>query len=401
MTASRDPLVLGSRADSERDRFRFRTADGVPDDGAFCPGELLALEHLWDRDVGRLRTVDSRYGVVGVVLAEVASTVEITTSSARSAALCEHNVAANDVDASVSLATGLGTVDARGLDHDVRLSDSDAVRSRADGSDRHVSPDTIAFVPKAYDPLGLGVRRIRTALRSLAPEGELFVAARPETGLTRYESALGEAAERVSTIATDGDWSLLRATPPAHVDIAADPPFDRVRATVGGVDLSLVTAPGLFAPTELDEGTRLLAETAEISAADRVLDLCCGYGPLGAYAGRTADCEVWCSDENALATACAERTLDANDVDGRVVTADCTSGVAGRTFDTVLCNPPTHAGDGVLADLFRGVRDVLAPDGRFWFVHHRALSLDRHAGPFDRVVTVAAGREHVVRLARR
>ncbi|MFC7195427.1 class I SAM-dependent methyltransferase [Halosimplex aquaticum] len=160
-----------------------------------------------------------------------------------------------------------------------------------------------------------------------------------------------------------------------------------------------MTAPGLFSPTELDAGTRILAETARIEDGDAVLDCCCGYGPLGAYAGSAADCEVHCTDDDALAAACARRTLDENGADGRVVTADCTAGVAGSTFDTVICNPPTHAGDGVLADLFRGVADVLAPDGRFWFVHHRGLSLDRHVAPFGSVETVATGPEHVVRVA--
>ncbi|WP_436924380.1 methyltransferase [Halosimplex amylolyticum] len=389
MTAVSEPLVLGSRTDSDRDRFRFQTVDGVADADAFCPGELLALEHLWDRDLGRLRSIDARYGVLGVVLSEVTSTVEITASSARSAALCERNVAANGVDATVRLATGIASVD-----------DSNADRTRAD-SHPFEAADTSVLVPRAYDPIELGTRRIRTALDSLVPGGELFVAAKPETGLGRYESALADAAGTVSTVGLRDDWALLGATAPENVELQRDPPFRRVRTTVDDVDLSFVTAPGLFSPTELDAGTRLLAETAAIRDGDAVLDCCCGYGPLGAYADAVADCEVWCSDDDALATACARRTLDENGVDGRVVTGDCTSGVADGTFDTVLCNPPTHAGDGVLADLFRGIGDVLAPDGRFWFVHHRALSLDRHAAPFDSVETVATGTEHVVRLARR
>ncbi|WP_415381965.1 methyltransferase [Halosimplex sp. TS25] len=388
MTAVHDPLVLGSRTDADRDRFRFQTADGVPDADAFCPGELLALEHLWDRDLGRLRTIDARYGVLGVVLAAVASGVEITASSARAAALCERNVAANGADATVRLATGLAALD-----------DSPAVEARAE--DRPFEAfDTVAFVPKAYDPIELGTRRIRIALDSLAPGDDLFLAAKPETGLERYESALADAAETVSTVGTRDDWALLRATAPARVELPAEPPFRQVRATVDSVDLTFVTAPGLFSPAELDAGTRLLAETAAIRDGDAVLDCCCGYGPLGAYAGAVADCEIWCSDDDALATACARQTLDENGVDGRVVTGDCTSGIADSTFDTVLCNPPTHAGDGVLADLFRGIGGVLAPDGRFWFVHHRSLSLDRHTAPFGSVETVATGREHVVRLAR-
>jgi len=400
MTAAPDPLVLGSRTDSGRDRYRFHTVDGVPAAGSFCPGELLTLDHLWDRDLGRLRTVDTRYGVVGVVLAERASTVELTTQSARSAALCERNRVQNDVDATVSIATGLGSVDRTAPDRPRPDDRSPTERGVADGGTIGTI-DTAVFVPKAYDPLELGTRRIGTALRSLAPDGELFVAAKPETGLARFESTLKDAADTVATVGTNGDWALLRASGPDRGQSSSDPPFDWISGHVDGVDLSLVTAPGLFAPTEVDDGTRLLAEIADVADGDRVLDLCCGYGTLGAYAGSTADCDVWCSDDDRLATACARRSLDANGVEGRVVTADCTDGVADQTFDTVLCNPPTHAGEGVLADLFAGVADVLDPEGRFWFVHHRTLDLRRHVDRFDRVESVATGPEHVVRLAQR
>ena len=398
MTAAPDPLVLGSQTDSNRDRYRFHTADGVPDADAFCPGELLALEHLWDSDLGRLRTVDARYGVVGIVLAERASAVELTTPSARAAALCERNRAQNDVDATVSTATGLGSVDRTASERPRTDYSGPVERGRADG--RTVGAvDTTVFVPKGYDPIELGNRRVRTALRSLAPDGDLFVAATPETGLSRFESTLNDAADTVRTVGTNDDWALLRASGPKRDRSPSGPPFDWLRERVDGVDLSLVTAPGLFAPTAVDDGTRLLAATADIADGDRVLDLCCGYGTLGAHAGSTADCELWCSDDDRLATACACRSLDANGVDGRVVTADCTDGVDDRTFDTVLCNPPTHAGDGVLADIFRGVANVLAPDGRFWFVHHRALDLSRHVDRFDRIRSVATGPEHVVQSA--
>ncbi|WP_135363225.1 methyltransferase [Halosimplex halophilum] len=378
MTADREPLVLGSRTDAGPDRFEFHTADGVAAADAFCPGELLALEHLWGRDLGRLRTVGARYGVVGVVLADRATSVRMTTASARAAALCERNAAENGADAAVELATGLASIDG-------------SADERA---------DTAVFVPRAYAPIEVGIRRIRSALDSLVSGGALYLAAKPETGLGRYEDALAGAATTVETVAERDGWSLLRAEEsPAADGGRPNPPFDRIDATVDGTDLELVTAPGLFAAGALDGGTRLLAETAIVEDGDAVLDLCCGYGPLAACAGRAADCSVWATDDDALATAAAERTLAANGVDGRVVTGDCTAGVAHESFDTILCNPPTHAGSGVLADLLRGAAAVLAPGGRCWVVHHRALDLDGYFAPFDRVETVATGAEHVVRLA--
>jgi 16S rRNA (guanine1207-N2)-methyltransferase len=83
-------------------------------------------------------------------------------------------------------------------------------------------------------------------------------------------------------------------------------------------------------------------------------------------------------------------------VDGTVVTADCLEGVADRTFDRVLCNPPTHAGADVLAELFDGAHGVLAAAGRLEVVHHRALDLRRYLSRFDAIDRVRTGAEHVV-----
>jgi 16S rRNA (guanine1207-N2)-methyltransferase len=54
--------------------------------------------------------------------------------------------------------------------------------------------------------------------------------------------------------------------------------------------------PRLFAASGFNGGTRLLLGEVDIADGDRVLDLCCGYGAIGAYAGRIVDCELWLSD---------------------------------------------------------------------------------------------------------
>nr|WP_272904748.1 methyltransferase [Halobacterium sp. TGN-42-S1] len=175
----------------------------------------------------------------------------------------------------------------------------------------------------------------------------------------------------------------------------------RLSATVGGVDLSLVSVPGVFAAGRLDHGTRLLLETADVADGDRVLDLCCGYGAAGVWAGSAADCSVTLTDDDRVATRCAECSLSASGVDGEVVTADGTAGVKNQRFDTVLCNPPTHAGDAVLRELFDGARRVLVDSGTLWVVHHDALDLDPHLSVFQRVQVAARGEEHVVLRATR
>jgi 16S rRNA (guanine1207-N2)-methyltransferase len=367
-------LVMESRVEGARPTYRFATADGVHSKRSFRAADRLLLESLWDADSGRLLCPEANYGVVGTVLDDAADAVTMTESSARAARLCERNAARNDADAAVELVADYG-----GLDR---------------------AFDAAAYAPKPYTALAVGKRRIADALGALRPGGGLYLAAAAGAGLSRYEDCLAELADSVERVAERDGCRLLRATRPEAVDAPQYVTSRRIDATVGGVDLSLVSVPGLFAAGRLDRGTRLLLETATPEDDERVLDLCCGYGPVGTYAARVADCEVWLSDDDAMATRCAARSLDASGVDGRVVTADCASGVADWTFDRILCNPPTHAGDGVLDDLFAGARDVLAPGGALTLVHHRDLDLRSHLAPFDAVERRATGPEHVVLTAR-
>ncbi|WP_049903427.1 methyltransferase [Halococcus agarilyticus] len=370
MNRSTDELALESRVSGARPEYRFATADGVCSERSFRTAELLLVESLWDADPGRLLVPEANYGVVGTVLAARASSAHLTESSARAARLCERNARRNDADVEISTVADLTTLGG--------------------------TFETVAYAPKPYTPLAVGTQRIADALSVLGPGDELFLAAAPRTGLARYETHLDEMAAGVERRATRGDWRLLVATRPDSFDPPTYVSPRTIRPEIDGATLELVTVPGLFSPTALDDGTRLLLETATVEDGERVLDPCCGYGAIGAYAGLAADCEVWLTDDDRVATACAERSLRASGVDAIVVTADCTAGVADRTFDRVLCNPPTHASDGVLAELFAGIADVLARGGELTTVHHRDLDLRNHLSEFDRIETRRTGAEHVV-----
>jgi len=363
-------VALESRVPGARPVYRFDTADGVTSKRSFRTAELLLVESLWEAELGDLLVVEANYGVVGTVLGETAASVHLTESSDRSRQLCVRNAARNGVDVRTSLVADVATLDG--------------------------SYDTVAYAPKPYTPLSVGEQHLADSLSLLGPNGRLYLAAAERTGLARYEACLRDVAGAVDRVAQRDGYALLEATRPRSFE---PPPYlspRTIQPEIGGTTLSLVTVPGLFSASKLDVGTRLLLETAVVEDGERVLDLCCGYGAVGAYAGRVADCEVWLSDDDRLATTCAECGLDASGVEGTVVTADCVDGVAGRTFDRVLCNPPTHAGSDVLSELFDGVHRVLDSDGALSVVHHRNLDLRPHLGRFDRVDTRRTGNEHVV-----
>lgn len=357
------------------DTYRFHTADGVASPDAFRTAELLLLRSLHGTAPGDHLAVQSNYGAVGVCLAASANSVRMTETSARRAALCRRNAAENAADTRTAVVADLRRLPGRF--------------------------DTAAYAPESHTPLSMGKQRIADALGALRPGGRLHVAASRGTGRSRYADCLTELTGDCRTDLTVDGCSVLVAERPA----AFDPPQfvspTRFDVRVGGVSVPLFTVPGMFAAGRLDDGTRLLAETVDVRDGDRVLDLCCGAGALGVYAALTADCAVTLTDDSRVATAAAARSVRAAGVDARVVTADGVAGVAGERFDRVLCNPPTHAGDGVLSSLVDGARRVLAPDGEMLLVHHRDLDLRPHLRGYASVRERATGEEHVVVAARR
>lgn len=386
----RDPdLELAGRAEGSRDRYRFDTARGVASPDAFRPAELLLVEAIWDRPPGTLLVPEANYGVVPTVLADVADRVVATESSARTAALLRRNARRNDAAVDVALLANLAVL---GEPAGVAL-----------GPD--TTADAVAYAPTGYTPIDVARQRIADSLAALCPGGTCYVAAARDAGRSRFEDTLEALAADVDTVASRDGAAVLAATRP-H---AFDPPtFVEPRTltpTVDGVDLELVSVPGLFAAAALDHGTRLLCETASVPAGARVLDCCCGYGAIGAYAAATVpsatDSEVVLTDDDRVATACAERSLDRTGVEATVHTADCTDATDAESIDLALVNPPTHAGAEVLHDLFSGIHAALVPGGECALVHHEDLDLSAHLAPFGATERVATGEEHAVVRATR
>ena len=54
-----------------------------------------------------------------------------------------------------------------------------------------------------------------------------------------------------------------------------------VIADIRGVHVELVTSSGVFSKSQVDEGSALLIESAVVRPGSDVLDLGCGYGPVG------------------------------------------------------------------------------------------------------------------------
>lgn len=377
MTTSRGEYVhrLRSHADRGPEEFSFVAADGVASPDTFRDGTLLLLEHVDLEPDADVLVPAANYGVTGVVLGALSpdGRTLLTETSARAARLCDHNLTANDVHGSVSLAPTL-----------------------ADATDDRF--DVVAYAPRDYDPVDAVKQHLADALHALRPYGHLVLAADPKAGGKRYRDVLEDLADVVDRVGKRAGVHAYRAVRPSNLEPPEYASFETFEDTVAGHDFAFARYPGVFSAGHVDHGTRLLAETMDPVPDESALDLCCGYGPLGAVAAeRGAD--TWFTDDSAVAAACTRHTLDANGLTGSVKTADCAHGLPADRFDLVVSNPPTHVGDSVLRELFDTASEVLTPNGRLLAVHHEALSLPL-ADYFSDVEVVETGEEHHIVRAR-
>lgn len=144
----------------------------------------------------------------------------------------------------------------------------------------------------------------------------------------------------------------------------------RFTATLRGMEFTFTTDAAVFSRDRVDFGTQLLIETMEIAPDAVVLDLGCGYGPLGAVAARLAHRgKVYLVDVNERAAELARRNLAENGIaNAEVRVGDGLAPVQGIPFHVVLTNPPIRAGKAVLYRLVDEVHQALVPGGSFWMV---------------------------------
>ncbi len=143
-----------------------------------------------------------------------------------------------------------------------------------------------------------------------------------------------------------------------------------LRCRLRGLDFEFVTSSGVFSPRALDRGTRLLVESMVLPESGAVLDLGCGYGPVGIVAARLRPgLEVWMTDVNERAVALAEENARRNEVSVVVRLGDLYEPVGGSVFGAILSNPPISAGmRRVVEPLVGGAVDHLVGGGSLQMV---------------------------------
>lgn len=119
-----------------------------------------------------------------------------------------------------------------------------------------------------------------------------------------------------------------------------------VKCRLRGHEFEFFTSSGVFSPKRIDNGSRLLIESMVLPERGVILDIGCGYGPVGIVAAKLwPGLVIWMTDVNERAVRLAKRNTLRNGV-GNVVMrqGDLYEPVGERVFDEILSNPPISAG---------------------------------------------------------
>lgn len=138
----------------------------------------------------------------------------------------------------------------------------------------------------------------------------------------------------------------------------------------------LYTDNGVFAKKGLDYGTRILIEALPFEQMKgNVLDVGCGYGPIGLIVKSKTECNVDMIDVNLRAIHLTKMSAKENKLEVNVFESDAYAKVEDR-YDYIITNPPIRAGKKKIYEILIGAHDFLKDDGELWFVMRKDQGLN-------------------------
>jgi 16S rRNA (guanine1207-N2)-methyltransferase len=98
-----------------------------------------------------------------------------------------------------------------------------------------------------------------------------------------------------------------------------------------------------------------------------VLDIGCGYGPIGLVIKDRTNCNVEMIDVNLRALHLAKMSAKENKIEVNIYESDAYTNVKGL-FDYIVTNPPIRAGKNKVYEILLGASEHLTENGELWFV---------------------------------
>lgn len=137
-----------------------------------------------------------------------------------------------------------------------------------------------------------------------------------------------------------------------------------------GHKLRFTTDVGVFSKGDVDFGSRLLVETfAEPEISGNILDVGCGYGPIGLSLAKSyVNRNIHMVDVNQRALELSKKNAQDNGIlNATMYESFCYDGVEGE-FAAILSNPPIRAGKKVVHAIIEEAKEYLVENGELWIV---------------------------------
>ena len=135
-----------------------------------------------------------------------------------------------------------------------------------------------------------------------------------------------------------------------------------LRVDLLGEKMTFLTDAGVFSKKMVDFGSQLLLKCLEVNQGETVLDVGCGYGPLGLSLAKAYGVQATIVDINNRALDLARQNAERNKVSATIFQSNIYEQVEG-TFDHVISNPPIRAGKQVVHEIIEESKDFLETGG--------------------------------------
>lgn len=142
----------------------------------------------------------------------------------------------------------------------------------------------------------------------------------------------------------------------------------RLQVTLLGQSMTFLTDAGVFSKKMIDFGSQvLLSALTDLPAGTKLLDVGCGYGPLGLALAKAQGVVPTLVDVNSRAIELARKNADQNGVTATILQSDLYEQVTGQ-FDAIISNPPIRAGKQVVHAIIEESPQYLVAGGHLTIV---------------------------------
>ncbi|MCY7172083.1 16S rRNA (guanine1207-N2)-methyltransferase [Streptococcus gallolyticus] len=140
-----------------------------------------------------------------------------------------------------------------------------------------------------------------------------------------------------------------------------------LKVTLLGYPFKFLTDSGVFSKKMIDYGSQVLLNTLDFEKGKTLLDLGCGYGPLGISLAKVQGVQATMVDINNRAIDLAQQNAEKNGVTANIFQSNIYEKVTG-TFDYIISNPPIRAGKQVVHTIIADSINYLKDGGSLTIV---------------------------------